>query len=589
LNGAGIPFTGVPFDIEGQIRNNQAPDIGAWEFTVDFGITQVLNPTLSCSHSSQDSLTIWIRQFGDIPFVNIKLAYRINNGPVVYDSIVGTTYNDMTYTFGQPVNLTTAGTYAIKCWLVNNLDDNISNDTITVMRYSYPSPVADFSFSKTCVSQPVQFTSNANVISPYTIASYAWIFGDPASGSFDTAFLQNPMHIFQQTGSYLVHLKAFSNMGCYGDTIKPVLINPSQNAQVSISADNDTVCPGTSVTFTAVVLNGGASPIYQWKVNAANAGTNSAVYTYTPLPGDTVTCEISSNTTCFTGITVISNQVAMTVIAQTPAPAGNISGPEDVCVGAQGVLYSVSPVPNATNYLWFLPAGATIASGTGTSSIAVNFPLNAFTGTISVKGINDCGSGMLSPLLSVNINTLLTGKILLRNITIPATDQACLAAESIFTAGGGTTFLIQGGAEVTLIASQNIRFLPGTTVMLNASLHAFITSGCVPCSAYKIVQAETDSSFASQPGEVGEQHRERPSTVVYPNPFTDSFTLEFQNETGLEPVYVEIYNLQGEKLLTREITGAGRHVFSLTGIPAGICFLRLITVAGIENIKLVKQ
>src|SRR3989304_6030202 len=46
---------------------------------------------------------------------------------------------------------------------------------------------------------------------------------------------------------------------------------------VAIVADNSTICTGTSVTFTATPTNGGI-PIYQWKLNGANVGINSATY-----------------------------------------------------------------------------------------------------------------------------------------------------------------------------------------------------------------------------------------------------------------------------------------------------------------------
>ena len=59
------------------------------------------------------------------------------------------------------------------------------------------------------------------------------------------------------------------------------------------------------------------------------------------------------------------------------APAGPVSGSSSVNDGDSGVSYSISSVANATNYTWTVPAGATIASGQGTTSITVNFGCSA--------------------------------------------------------------------------------------------------------------------------------------------------------------------------------------------------------------------
>jgi PKD repeat protein len=82
---------------------------------------------------------------------------------------------------------------------------------------------------------------------------------------------------------------------------------------VSISASSNPVDAGTQVTYTATGVNGGTSPVYQWKVNNVNAGTNSSTYQYIPSDGDVVTCVLTSNANCVTGNPASSNAVTMTV------------------------------------------------------------------------------------------------------------------------------------------------------------------------------------------------------------------------------------------------------------------------------------
>ena len=56
-------------------------------------------------------------------------------------------------------------------------------------------------------------------------------------------------------------------------TVNPVLV-----PTISISVDQNPVCVGTQVTFTAAITNGGTAPVYVWKKNNVTVGTNSATY-----------------------------------------------------------------------------------------------------------------------------------------------------------------------------------------------------------------------------------------------------------------------------------------------------------------------
>jgi len=87
---------------------------------------------------------------------------------------------------------------------------------------------------------------------------------------------------------------------------------------VTITGDN-TICSGTSTTFSAGATNSGSSPSYQWQVNGNNVGTNSSTLTSTVLTnGATVTCTMTSNAACVTTPTATSNTVTM-IVTTTPA------------------------------------------------------------------------------------------------------------------------------------------------------------------------------------------------------------------------------------------------------------------------------
>jgi hypothetical protein len=98
-----------------------------------------------------------------------------------------------------------------------------------------------------------------------------------------------------------------------------MVVNPNLPVSVSIAADDNNICAGTNVTFTAVPTNGGAAPVYQWKLNGANVGANAATYSSTAFAnGDIISCVLTSNAVCPTGNPATSNPVVMVVNPNLP-------------------------------------------------------------------------------------------------------------------------------------------------------------------------------------------------------------------------------------------------------------------------------
>jgi type IV pilus biogenesis protein CpaD/CtpE len=124
-----------------------------------------------------------------------------------------------------------------------------------------------------------------------------------------------------------------------------------------IDADN-TICDGTSVTFTATPTNGGTTPSYQWKLNGNNVGTDQATYTTSTLVnGDVVTVVLTSNYPCATGNPATSNPIATTVNANQPVSVSIASSDADntICDGTS-VTFTATPTNGGTtpSYQWKL-------------------------------------------------------------------------------------------------------------------------------------------------------------------------------------------------------------------------------------------
>jgi hypothetical protein len=146
-----------------------------------------------------------------------------------------------------------------------------------------------------------------------------------------------------------------------------MVVNPSLPVSVTIQASATQVCEGSSVTFNATPVNGGANPFYQWYKNSVPVGSNSPVYSYLPVNGDVVKVVLTSSEICQSG-PATSNVV---IISVNPLPVPTITGLVNVCAGTQNVIYKTET--DMTGYSWTISSGGIITAGNETSTIHVTW------------------------------------------------------------------------------------------------------------------------------------------------------------------------------------------------------------------------
>jgi len=157
------------------------------------------------------------------------------------------------------------------------------------------------------------------------------------------------------------------------------------------------VCPGQSIAYTACAISSQTSVSYAWQIVPAVPGTATITYngtnaTVNYLPGFT------SAQLCVNGISTFGlagPSYCITVSTNAPTP-GAISGPVTPCEGSTQT-YSIAAVPNATSYAWSTNIAGAVVTGTGTT-VTVQFPANAFAGTVSVRANSACGQSAPSSL-----------------------------------------------------------------------------------------------------------------------------------------------------------------------------------------------
>ena len=154
------------------------------------------------------------------------------------------------------------------------------------------------------------------------------------------------------------------------DTSPPGPTTPT----ITISTSSSTICAGSPVIFSAVVTNAGVGPVYQWKKNGINTGTNSPVYSTSSLVnGDIITCELVVTSLCGTQA-VASNAITMIV---NPGVIPTITISTTTSTVCQGSLASFTAVASnggsSPSYQWQVNgANAGINSPTFTSGVLSN-------------------------------------------------------------------------------------------------------------------------------------------------------------------------------------------------------------------------
>lgn len=207
---------------------------------------------------------------------------------------------------------TTAGTFTVNLTITSSLgceDDYQLPVTVTT------SPLAGFTYDNTCTGVAVAFTNVSTTNGGSAIISYLWDFGDPGSGVNNTSLLQNPLHIYNSPGSYMVVLQITNADGCPDTITQTVVINPSPAVDYSWT----NTCLGTATQFTVdeTITNIAAVASYDWDFGdgTAHGTVQNPTHTYTQANVYTVILTITDTAGCLnfkTHTVVINSQpVAM--------------------------------------------------------------------------------------------------------------------------------------------------------------------------------------------------------------------------------------------------------------------------------------
>ena len=203
---------------------------------------------------------------------------------------------------------------------------------------------------------------------------------------------------------------------------------------------------------------------------------------------------------------------------------------------------------------------------------------NAATHRLTAQGVTAFGSftGVKSTTPPDNQDLV--------NIDIPNGTTTCYDATQVLTvAGNGTTFLVENGGNVTLVAGSSIHLLDGTKVNSGGYLHAYITTNGNYCGSpfNPLVAAIQDT--------IGFEAVKDQMIKIYPNPTTDMVIVELIEAVTPATAVISVYNMQGEKLLQKTINGESQFQFSLSDKPVGIYIVHVQSDKRSEIAKVIKH
>ena len=161
------------------------------------------------------------------------------------------------------------------------------------------------------------------------------------------------------------------------------------------------------------------------------------------------------------------------VAGAVPGAAGPITGPSAICKNNSG-SYSVGTIAGATSYVWSVPAGTTITSGQGTTSISANFGASASSGNVSVYGSNGTGNGAASNLF-VTVNSIPA-----QPSAIAGSGAACEGSSQTYSvsnvAGVVYTWTLPAGSTIT--AGQGTNSIIATLGGVSGNMNVVPSNNC---------------------------------------------------------------------------------------------------------------
>jgi len=497
---AGTYLTAVPTDFTGVNRTNP-PDIGAYEFTpspliTTSSATSVLNNSAILNGIANASGTTFNLTFD----FGTTTAYGTN-----YAATPASASGSIAVSMSKALSgLTPLTTYHFRAKGVTSTGltvygNDMSFTTLPDLPLVVTSPATSVTSSGAVLNgsvNPNGVTANSTFEWGLTAAYGNTVNSVPniVSGSGATpvtaaltGLLPNTTYHYRCTGTNVTGTAYGADLTFTTPAILPLVITDAATA-VGTS--------GATLNGSVTANNSATTVSFQWGTTTAYGNTVSASpVTVNGMTSTAVQANLSSlawstlyHFRCV-GVnsagTVYGADMTFNTGCPVPSAPGTISGPQSVCQNQNSVNYTISPIPNATNYNWTVPAGASIVSGAGTTSINVDFSPSAVSGNITVTGTNFCMTGPAGNL-AITVNPMPVPLI-----SGPAA-SCVLSAGNVYTTDAGMSnysWTVSAGGTITAGSGTNsVTVTWNNTGAQSVSVNYANANGCsaLAPSAYNV-------------------------------------------------------------------------------------------------------
>jgi subtilisin family serine protease len=194
--------------------------------------------------------------------------------------------------------------------------------------------------------------------------------------------------IYNTAGTYKSYLQVIGG-GCSNYRIDSVTITVNPTPSPSISATNDTICSGSSVT-----LNGSGATGFAW----TPGGSTSTSINVSPTSNTTY--NLAGTTAGCTG------NASKTIYVDNPATALAVSSPSTICVN-ENVNFDGTTSTGANNYSWTFGQGSPSTASSTSPLPIVSFGAGG-THSYSLQVSNSCGNNTFNGSVTVDALTVPT-------------------------------------------------------------------------------------------------------------------------------------------------------------------------------------
>jgi hypothetical protein len=178
--------------------------------------------------------------------------------------------------------------------------------------------------------------------------------------------------LYTAPGAYTVFATSIST-GCpqFMTGTATVTISSPTPPFVSINADPGLiVCLSSPASFTAIPVNGGTTPVYDWYVNGTLTDSGST-YTYIPANGDVVSVKLTSNASCVSPDTAVNSVTMTTTTGLMPSVSIAATPGINVCPGTPVTVIPTATWGGTPTYEW-IKNGVNVGSSATYSFLPVD-------------------------------------------------------------------------------------------------------------------------------------------------------------------------------------------------------------------------